>query len=254
MALDRAPEAPLDLVEWRVDGKPMQRDGRDLSRFVPYLDAAAVATLLDTWVGPAGWRDEYALDVLDGKPVLWCALSIRDPETGEWVTKRDVGTASNFESQKGMVSDAFKRAACLKWGAGRNVYELPNLVAPCRIVANGEKRNAYPTAETLPHIKRELEKHGYRSDGGKVSPETGEIVGGPAASEPSTVEAEAPTSSASGDGPAAPQTAAGTADLPEPLESMPYRDLAKLCIDRGLKASGKSEALIARLRGEEVAA
>lgn len=147
MSLDLAPDVAVDKVKWRVDGKP----SNNRARFVPYVDASIIATLLDTWVGPENWRDEYAIGELNGKPVLWCSLSIRIGD--EWVTKRDVGMASNFEAQKGMVSDAFKRTACLKWGVARNVYDMPTLWAPCRV---DEKGNAWPNNQTIPDIQRQL--------------------------------------------------------------------------------------------------
>lgn len=168
--LEHAPLAPLELVEWRIDGTPSQaRNGQGMvARFLPYLDAAAVAELLDEWVGPARWRDEYEQVDLAGRSVLWCHLSILDPETGEWVTKTDVGVASTFEAQKGLVSDSFKRAACLKWGAGRNVYELPNLWAPCRSWTSNGKTQGAPNNETLPAILKQLNERGYNAEGSRV--------------------------------------------------------------------------------------
>jgi hypothetical protein len=40
------------------------------------------------------------------------------------ISKSDVGDASNFEGNKGCVSDALKRAA-VQWGVGRYLYSLP---------------------------------------------------------------------------------------------------------------------------------
>ena len=39
---------------------------------------------------------------------------------------QDVGTPSNFESEKGAASDAFKRA-CFNLGIGRELYDYPNI-------------------------------------------------------------------------------------------------------------------------------
>ena len=237
VTLAKAPDAPLTLVEWRVDGKPFDRDGKKLARFVPYLDAAAVATLLDEWVGPGAWRDAYEPTTLDGKAALWCHLSVLDD--GVWVTKTDVGVASNFEAQKGMVSDAFKRAACLKWGAGRNVYDLPVVSAPCLVRSSQRGEQAYPSKDTHAYITRTLANLGYGDVGGRVNPETGEIEGESAVTAPVDQ--------------AGPSTVDGAADLPENLEALTYRELSMACAARDLKTSGKREALIARLRGEEAA-
>lgn len=157
-ALETAPTAPLKDVEWRVDGKPSGAK----ARFVPYLNAPTVASLLDQWVGAANWSDRYE-PVAQGKG-LWCHLSVR--AGAEWVTKTDIGVPSNFEGEKGQVSDAFKRVACLKWGVGRNVYDLPTLWAPCRVDAKG---NAWPNDETLPHIQKQLKALGFDASGGTVA-------------------------------------------------------------------------------------
>ena len=168
MSLLIAPDAPLKDVEWRVDGRPSGAK----ARFVPYLNAPTVARLLDLWVGPENWRDEY--EPAPGKG-LWCHLSVRvkdviNTATGssvsDWVTKTDIGVPSNFEGEKGQVSDAFKRAACLKWGVGRNVYDLPTLWAPCRVDPKG---NAWPNDETLPHIQKQLKALGFEAAGGTVA-------------------------------------------------------------------------------------
>lgn len=161
-----APPVKLADVEWRVDSKP--RDGQ--ARFVPYVDAATTARLLDEWVGPENWSDRYEVANLGGKESLWCHLSVRLND--DWVTKTDVGVPSNMEGQKGMVSDAFKRAACLKWGVARNVYELPTMWAPCREDARG---NAWPNDQTLPTILRKLKAQGFTdAEGGRVQEEAPE--------------------------------------------------------------------------------
>lgn len=157
-----APNIGLDKVEWRVDGKPT-KDDDPRCRFVPYLDARDIAALLDQWVGPANWRDEYEPADLFGGDALWCKLSIRVGD--DWVSKRDVGVPSNFERQKGAVSDAFKRAGCLKWGVGRNVYDLPTLWAPCRVDSKG---NAWPTKKSMPSIRAQLKDLGYDDAEGRV--------------------------------------------------------------------------------------
>lgn len=154
-----APDAPLDLVEWRVDSKPFERDGSHRCRYVPYLDAARVATLLDQWVGPDRWRDIYEPAEVAGQTVLWCHLEIRFGEV--WVRKSDLGTPSNMEAQKGLVSDAFKRAAILKWGVGRNVYMLPTLWAPCDVDSKG---NARPNRETSRSIRDSLHQRGITAN------------------------------------------------------------------------------------------
>lgn len=186
--LGSAPAAPLKEVEWRVDGKPVEEQGKDpRCRFVPYLDAVIIATLLDQWVGPENWVDTYETMTVAGKEAMWCRLSIRVGD--EWVTKTDIGVPSSFEPQKGAVSDAFKRAACLKWGVGRNVYDLPTLWAPCRTFTTPKGVQGVANKNTLPALLAQLKDRGFDDAAGKVreeepvdqapdgvDPETGEIT------------------------------------------------------------------------------
>lgn len=85
-----------------------------------YKDARYDMNVLDAVVGPENWSKSY--EVKDGR--LYCTVSIYNPETGQWVSKQDVGTESNTEAEKGQASDAFKRA-CFNWGIGRELYDFP---------------------------------------------------------------------------------------------------------------------------------
>jgi hypothetical protein len=167
-ALNAAPHVALEDVEWRVDGQPKVEEGRTpICRFVPYLDAVIIAKLLDQWVGAGNWSDTYETGTVAGKEAMWCRLSIRVDD--EWVTKTDIGVASTFEAQKGSVSDAFKRAACLKWGVGRNVYDLPTLWAVCRTFTSQGKTQAVADGKkTLDDLMRKLKALGFDDPKGKV--------------------------------------------------------------------------------------
>ena len=85
-----------------------------------YKDARVDMRLLDEVVGAMNWKREHQL--INGN--LFCTVSIRDEETGDWVSKQDVGVESNTEKEKGQASDAFKRA-CFNWGIGRELYTCP---------------------------------------------------------------------------------------------------------------------------------
>lgn len=158
------PAIPLDLIEWRPDGKPTNTEP-PRCRYVPYIDARHAAVCLDEWVGPFNWRDSYG----DGPPMgsgsLWCMVEIRDPDTGEWIGKRDVGKASQFEAEKGLVSDAFKRA-CVKWGVARNVYELPQQWAICKVGAadRGGNRKVFKHPDAESEITKRLRSEGFDVD------------------------------------------------------------------------------------------
>lgn len=226
-----APPVPLEQVEWRVDSEPYERGGRTACRWVPYLNAPIVARLLDEWVGPDGWSDRYEVGSLGGKEVLWCYLTVGD------VTKTDVGMPSNTEAQKGQVSDAFKRAACLKWGVGRNVYDLPTLWAVCgsRESRNG-KRIATEIPETLPDILDQLRKRGFAAEGGRVAEAPDPAPEPPERVDPSTGEITAPSLT-----------------LVEPgvdYSRMTARQLHEELERRGLPSAGTKAQMVARLNGE----
>lgn len=117
-------DIPLEDFEWRPLFSFDSAQGRT-GQYAAYPDARTVAKHLDRLFTPWGWKDEYTLA---GNSVV-CHLSIKDKEANEWVTKSDIGVASNQEPQKGAFSDAFKRAAA-KWGVGRNAYDITGIYGP----------------------------------------------------------------------------------------------------------------------------
>ncbi len=102
---------------WKIQSK--SKDGKK-AQCVAYIDARDVMDLLDRAIGIANWRDSYYRDSSADRGLV-CKLELRID--GEWIAKEDVGTESQFESEKGQYSDAFKRAA-VKWGIGRFLYDL----------------------------------------------------------------------------------------------------------------------------------
>lgn len=84
---------------------------------VAYIDARDVMNRLDDVVGPDNWQDDYK--VIHDQMFAGIGIKIN----GQWVWKWDTGTESQTEKEKGIVSDAFKRAA-VKWGIGRFLYDL----------------------------------------------------------------------------------------------------------------------------------
>lgn len=85
-----------------------------------YKNSRADMNLLDEVFGPFGWKREHQ----ELKGVIYCGVSVKDLENGDWVTKWDAGVESNTEPQKGEASDSFKRA-CVNWGIGRELYTAP---------------------------------------------------------------------------------------------------------------------------------
>lgn len=104
-----------------------------------YKDARCDMNILDETFGIYGWKREHKL-IGDR---LYCTVSIYDKETGQWITKEDVGTESYTEKEKGQASDSFKRA-CFNVGIGRELYTAPFIWVPSSKYTVKEK-NGKPT-------------------------------------------------------------------------------------------------------------
>jgi len=103
---------------------------------VAYVDSRDVQNLLDKVVWPENWQDEY----YQVKNTMLCKIGIKIGD--EWVWKWDGGTETDIESEKGELSDSFKRAA-VKWGVGRFLYDLDIVKIPANEVKDKVKKN-YP--------------------------------------------------------------------------------------------------------------
>lgn len=104
---------PTTFIKWRV-GSTSGNRGLPLS----YVDARAVADRLDSVCGMDGWQCNYT----PHNGMVFCNLGVRMPD-GSWVWKSDGAGATDFEGEKGMASDAFKRAA-VRFGIARYLYDL----------------------------------------------------------------------------------------------------------------------------------
>ena len=109
----KAPFMPHQ-IKWRVGSTK-----GDSTPALLYIDARDVMDRLDDVVGQSNWETTYT----DHDSRCVCVLRIRyQCEDGSrWVSKSDVGTASTFEAEKGMYSDALKRAA-VQFGIARYLY------------------------------------------------------------------------------------------------------------------------------------
>ena len=85
-----------------------------------YKDARVDQRILDETFGLFGWKRSH--QSIEGN--LYCTVEILNKETGDWISKQDVGTSSYSEKEKGQASDAFKRA-CFNIGVGRELYSAP---------------------------------------------------------------------------------------------------------------------------------
>lgn len=103
-------------IDWRIGSTNADKSkGMALA----YMDARAVMDRLDVICGPDNWQCNYTPGVAGS---IVCNLGIRMP-SGEWVWKADGAGATDVEGEKGMLSDALKRAA-VRWGVGRYLYEM----------------------------------------------------------------------------------------------------------------------------------
>ena len=90
-----------------------------------YKDARVDQRILDETFGLFGWKRSH--QCIDGN--LYCTVEVCNKETGEWVSKQDVGTNGHTEKEKSQASDSFKRA-CFNWGIGRELYTAPFIWVP----------------------------------------------------------------------------------------------------------------------------
>lgn len=113
---------PQGVIEWRQDGKPVQRDGKFVARFVCYIEANTVRERLDSVV-PGEW--DLTLELLpthggdandDGEVVV--SFKARLQILG--VHREDVGTGRDYKSA---ATDAFKRAG-VRFGIAHELYSF----------------------------------------------------------------------------------------------------------------------------------
>jgi hypothetical protein len=109
---------PLDISD--VDFRIQSINNGGYATVLAYKDARVDMNRLDEVLTPLGWQRDYKF--IDGK--LFCGVGILNPNNDQWVWKWDVGTESMTEKEKGMASDAFKRA-CFNLGIGRELYSYP---------------------------------------------------------------------------------------------------------------------------------
>ena len=122
-------------------------------QMLAYIDARYVMQVLDDTFGVENWSNEYVL--LGAK--TFCKLSVTFPD-GKVVSKMDVGAETDFEQEKGVVSDALKRTAVL-FGIGRDLYSLPKYWTEAG--RNGfVSRDWHPPTSTPNHIQTNPTKAG----------------------------------------------------------------------------------------------
>lgn len=97
----------------------------NVAQLLLYKTARTDAAILDETFGQFNWQCSYS----EIKGNLFCTISVKDPNTNEWISKSDCGVESNIEKEKGEASDAFKRSG-FRWGVGVELYSTPRIKIP----------------------------------------------------------------------------------------------------------------------------
>ena len=105
---------PTEAISWRVGST---NSDKNKGMALAYIDARDVMDRLDFVVGCERWQARYP----QAQPRAICEIGIKFDN--EWIWKADGAGDTDFESDKGALSDAFKRAA-VRWGIGRYLYGL----------------------------------------------------------------------------------------------------------------------------------
>lgn len=105
---------PASRISWRV-GSTNKDKTRGMA--LAFIDARDVMERLDEVCGPGGWQCDYPH--ANGKTVCRIGIKVGD----EWIWKADGAGDTDFEAEKGALSDAFKRSA-VRWGIGRYLYDV----------------------------------------------------------------------------------------------------------------------------------
>ncbi len=109
-----------------------------------YVSARAIQNRLDEVVGIENWRVSYK--EINGGFIAKLEIKIGN----EWISKEDGAENTDYESIKGGISSAFKRAASV-WGIGRYLYDAENNWYPIE-----QKGKSYVFKE-IPQLKLKTE-------------------------------------------------------------------------------------------------
>ena len=107
---------PRESIEWRV-----QRTTKDgtAGLALAYVNARTVQDRLNVVMG-SNWQCKH----INYGPKTICHLGLKF--NNEWIWRSDGAGDTNFEADKGAISDSLKRAA-VHFGVGRHLYDLPSV-------------------------------------------------------------------------------------------------------------------------------
>jgi len=124
---------PPDKVHWRIGSTNLKdAKGTDnqlkwgekpVGQAMCYIDSRDVMKRLDE-VCPMEWQNRYS-HASNGVFICEIGILIRDELSCEqWMWRSNGAGETQFEAEKGGMSDAFKRAAVM-WGIGQYLYKIP---------------------------------------------------------------------------------------------------------------------------------
>ncbi len=113
---------PLEVVKWRT-GSTNKRNWKEGDKrwgmALAYIDARIVRDRLNDVCG-AFWQSRH---IGISASIVGCEVGIMI--AGDWLWRSDGAGGTDVETEKGAMSDAFKRAAVM-WGVGRYLYNVPS--------------------------------------------------------------------------------------------------------------------------------
>ena len=128
---DLSKHFPTSEVSWRTQRVfQSYKDKKWYALALAYLSVRQVQDRLTEVMGH-NWQCKHT--VYGSKTV--CSLGLK--LDGEWIWRSDGAGDTNFEADKGALSDSLKRAG-VAWGIGRYLYDLKNTYVPCEVSDNGK--------------------------------------------------------------------------------------------------------------------
>lgn len=128
---DLSKHFPTSEISWRTQRVfQSYKDKKWYALALAYLSVRQVQDRLTEVMGH-NWQCKHT--VYGSKTV--CSLGLK--LDGEWIWRSDGAGDTNFEADKGALSDSLKRAG-VAWGIGRYLYDLKNTYVPCEVSDNGK--------------------------------------------------------------------------------------------------------------------
>tara|TARA_R110002126_G_scaffold266458_1_gene409660 strand:+ start:651 stop:1136 length:486 start_codon:yes stop_codon:yes gene_type:complete len=115
-------------IQWRV--QRLTKDGT-AGLALAYINVRQVQDRLNEVMG-TDWQTKH--EVFGAKTI--CSLGLK--LDGDWIWRSDGAGDTQFEADKGAISDSLKRAA-VSFGIGRHLYDLPSIWVKCQSKQVGSK-------------------------------------------------------------------------------------------------------------------